>query len=67
MIESFKNYICSNCKGQCEKGIVIVNYNGIRQAKCTDYEKKKEVEGYKKQESRTAKQKKPLMNFVQEY
>ena len=29
--------------------------------------KKEEVEGYKKQESRTAKQKKPLMNFTQEY
>lgn len=66
MIESFSKYICSNCKGQCDKGIVIVEYNGIKQARCVDYEKKNEVEGYKRLE-RTAKQIKPLMRFTQEY
>lgn len=67
MIDSFSKYICSNCKGQCDKGIVIVEYNGIIQARCIDYEKKNEVEGYVKPKERTAKQIKPLMRFTQEY
>ena len=67
MIESFSKYICSNCKGQCDRGIVIINSNGIKQARCVDYEKKNEVEGYKKPKERTAKQIKPLMRLTQEY
>lgn len=66
MIDSFSKYICSNCKGQCNKGIVIIESDGIKEARCVDYEKKNEVAGYKKLE-RTAKQIKPLMRFTQEY
>lgn len=67
MIDSFSKYICSNCKGQCNKGIVIIESNGIKEARCWDYEKKKEVQGYVKPKERTAKQIKPLMRFTQEY
>lgn len=67
MLETYKKYICSNCKGNCDKGIVIINFNGIRQAKCVDYEKANDVEGYKREARRTAKQIKPLMRFTQEY
>lgn len=66
MMEEFKKYICSNCKGQCNKGIVVVESDEIKEIKCWDYKKKNEVEGYKKLE-RTAKQIKPLMRFTQEY
>ncbi len=67
MIETFKNYICSNCKGQCNKGIVLINNNGIRELRCVDYEKKEDVKGYERPKERTAKQIKPLMRFTQEY
>lgn len=67
MIESFSKYICSNCKGQCDKGIVLIEYDGIKQARCVDYEKKNEVEGYKKPKEITTKQIKALMRFTQEY
>lgn len=67
MIEEFKKYICSNCKGQCDKGIVVIEDKGLKELRCWDYEKRDEVEGYIRQESRTAKQIKPLMRFTQEY
>ena len=67
MTETFIKYMCSNCKGQCDKGIVLINNKGILEARCENYEKKNEVEGYIKPKGRTAKQIKPLMRFTQEY
>lgn len=67
MIETFKKYICSNCKGQCDKGIALISKNGIRELRCIDYEKKEEVKGYERPKGRTAKQIKSLMGFTQEY
>lgn len=64
MVEEFKKYICNNCKGKCEKGIVLINNNGMKEARCFDYEKKEELEGYKTQEIRLAKQLKPIMRFI---
>lgn len=67
MTEEFKKYICSNCSGKCEKGIIIVEENGTKFAKCAEYKKKNEIEGYKRPIMRTAKQIKPIMRFTQEY
>lgn len=67
MTEEYKKYICSNCSGKCEKGIIIVEEKGTKSAKCADYKKKNEIEGYKKPIMRTAKQIKPIMRFTQEY
>ena len=67
MIETFKKYICSNCKGQCDKGIILINNNEIRELRCVNYEKKEEIKDYERPKGRTAKQIKPLMRFKQEY
>lgn len=68
MLESYKKYMCSTCKAKCDKGIVIVNYNGTKQARCTDYKKdESKIEKYKRQEQRTAKQLKSIMGFKQNY
>ncbi len=67
MLETFKKYICSNCKAECDKGIVVTSCDGIKRARCTDYEKKHELEGYKEPIKRTADQIKPIMRFTQEY
>ena len=67
MTEEFKKYICSNCRGKCEKGIIVAEENGTKYAKCIDYKKKDELEGYKKPTMRTAKPKKPRRGFKQEY
>lgn len=67
MTEEFKKYICSNCKGKCEKGIIVAEENGTKYAKCIDYKKKDKLEGYKRPKTRTAKQKKSIMGFTQEY
>lgn len=65
MIKTFNKYICSTCKAKyCDKGIVVVNFNGIKQARCTDYEKdESKIEGYKKTEEITAKKSKALMRL----
>lgn len=63
MLEQFKKYMCSNCKGYCDKGIVIITHNGMRQARCVDYVQKEETEGYKKPEEITAKRSKALMRL----
>lgn len=45
LLKSFSNYICSCCKAECEKGIVLTP-NGAR---CVDYVKDaKKIEKYKK-------------------
>ena len=67
MIEEFKKYICSNCKGNCNKGIVLIEKNGEKQARCYDYEKKSELEGYVRPKTRYAKQHRSIMGFRQEY
>lgn len=67
MTEEYKKYICSNCSGKCENNIIIVEENGTKFAKCADYKKKNEIEGYKRPIMRTAKQIKPIMRFTQEY
>ncbi len=65
MTQAFNQYICSTCKAKyCDKGIVIVNYNGIKQARCTDYEKDEtKIEGYQRAEEITAKKSKALMRL----
>lgn len=64
MIQAFNKYICSTCKAKCDKGIVIVNYNGTKQARCTDYEKDEtKIQGYKRAEEITAKKHKALMRL----
>lgn len=65
MLESFKKYICSTCKEKyCDKGIVTINCNGIKQAKCTDYERdESKIKRYKKAEEITAKKSKALMRL----
>lgn len=69
MINSFQKYMCGACKSQtCEKGIALIKLDNMIIAKCTDYERdENKIKGYKKPESRTAKQKKTLMGFTQEY
>ena len=68
MTETFKKYICSNCKGKCEKRIVIEEDNGLIFMKCVDYERAEKQEGYKPPQWRTAKQRRPLIKgFRQEY
>lgn len=65
MIQAFNKYICSTCKAKyCDKGIVTINCNGIKQAKCTDYEKDEtKIQGYKRAEDITAKKSKALMRL----
>ena len=69
MINSFQKYMCSTCKSKvCDKGIALIKLNNTIIAKCTDYEKdENKVKGYEKPGTRTAKQKKALMGFTQEY
>lgn len=69
MINSFKKYLCSTCKNKtCDKGIALIKLDNTIIAKCTDYEKDSEkIKGYERQKTRTAKQKKSLMGFTQEY
>ena len=69
MIETLNKYLCSTCKSKCcDKGIVIIRYEDIKVAKCSDYEKDEtKVKGFERQYGRTAKQIKPLMRFRQEY
>ena len=64
IIQQFANNICTNCVSKhCEKGIVIVIDRSVR---CVDYEKG-EVKGYEKPLEITAKHRRPLMRFTQEY
>lgn len=69
MINSFQKYMCSTCKSKvCDKGIALIKLDNMIIAKCTDYEKdENKVKGYEKPKIRTAKQKKALMGFTQEY
>ena len=68
MTETFKKYICSNCKGKCEKGIIIEEENGMKTLKCADYNRAEKQEGYKAPQWRTATQHRPLIKgFRQEY
>lgn len=69
MINSFRKYMCETCKSKvCEKGITLIKLNNMIIAKCADYEKdENKVKGYEKPKTRTAKQKKALMGFTQEY
>lgn len=69
MINSFQKYMCSTCKSKmCDKGITLIKLDNMIIAKCTDYEKdENKVKGYEKPKIRTAKQKKALMGFTQEY
>lgn len=57
--------LCETCKKKnCNKRIVITEYDNLKVIKCLDYEKDIEkIEGYKKKECRTAKQLKPLMDL----
>ena len=63
IIQQFVNNICPYCKGNCEKGIVIVSDTSAR---CVDYEKG-EVKGYERPLEITAKHSKPLMRFKYDY
>lgn len=69
MINSFQKYMCETCKNKtCGKGIALIKLDNMIIAKCTDYEKdENKIKGYKKPKERTAKQKKSLMGFTQEY
>ena len=72
MINSFQKYMCSTCKSKtCDKGIALIKLDNMIIAKCTDYEKdeknENKLKGYEKPKTRTAKQKKALMGFTQEY
>ena len=63
----FKNNICANCKAKCDNGIVIVNTGTETKAKCGNYERKDEKTNVEPPLERTAKQKKSLMGFRQNY
>ena len=67
IFENYANKICPTCKGECHKGICVVFGNETK-VQCVDYEK--DESKIKKPESkleRTAKQKKSLMGFTQNY
>lgn len=60
LVECFKKNICKYCTGNCDKGITFTQDG----AKCVDYKKKIQAEGYKKEAKITAKRKKALMKNI---
>ena len=60
--EYIKN-MCSNCKGNCDKGIVFIYNSGMTEVRCLDYEQKEKSVGYMRIEKRTAKQQKSIMGL----
>lgn len=61
--KAYKKYICVNCKNKHEDLCDIRRrYDGTLY--CCNYIKDKEIKGYKKPESRTAKYEKTLMGLV---
>lgn len=67
MLETYKKYICSNCKGNCDKGIVIIKTRDATESYCPDYkpdrEKIKEKAYKDNKVNITAKKSKALMNL----
>ncbi len=61
--ETFARVLCSNCRNRlkCQEELIRRLDNSI---KCYKYVKDKDVEGYKKPLSTTAKQLKPIMKGI---
>lgn len=65
LMQEFETKVCPYCKGECTKGIIIAQ-GEINSIRCVDYEKD-EVKGYEKPLSITARQRKSIMGFTQNY
>lgn len=67
MLETLKKYMCSNCKGNCKKELVIEEGETLKAVRCLDYVRAEQQEGYKKHKITTAKQHRPIFKgFRQE-
>lgn len=68
MTDTMIKYLCSTCKGKCKRTIVIAKKEDSIELKCYDYvPDKSKIEGYKRPLERTAKQRRSLMRFTQEF
>lgn len=61
ILDEYVKNMCSNCKGNCDKGIVFIYNTGMQQVRCLDYEQKEKGQGYIRPIKRNRKQLKPLM------
>lgn len=56
MTKTMIKYLCSTCKGNCERGITIIRTEDTIELKCFDYvPDKSRIEGYRKPLQVTAK------------
>lgn len=61
--QTYVRTICCNCKNRhLDLCHITINMKG--EARCSYYEKDKEVKGYEKFKGRTAKQRKPIMKNI---
>lgn len=56
IIKEYEKKMCPYCKGNCSKGIAIIEEQSTIYAKCVDYKKDEDkIQGYIKPLERTAK------------
>lgn len=64
MTDTMIKYLCSNCKGKCDKDIRIIKTKDTVELKCYDYRPdKSKIHGYVKPLQRTARLERTVMGF----